>query len=122
MFQEHGFIDIHNLDKDPSKAEEALVDLVVFAATLGYVEFLKIFHDEFGTGILDDDPMYSKFEYAPPIVYARSRYQDKVVEYLLNVGVKDIDPLDTCFAEYFRRGEWPVRPEPLLICPMPYRV
>lgn len=122
VFQEHGLIDIHNFDKDPSKAEEALVDLVVFAATLGHVEYLKIFHEEFGTGILDDDPMYSRFEYAPPIVCARSRYQDKVVQYLLSIGVKDVDPLDTCFAEYFRSGEWPVRPQPLLICPMPYRV
>ena len=122
IFQEQGLIDIHNLDKDPRKAEEALVDLMVFAATLGHVEFLKIFHDEFGTGILDDDLMYTKFEYAPPIVCARSRYQDKVVEYLLSIGVKDVDPLKTCFAEYFRSGEWPVRPEPLLICPMPYRV
>ena len=122
VFQEHGLIDIHNLDKDPSKAEEALIDLVGFAATLGHVEFLKIFRDEFGTGILDDDPMYSRFEYAPSIVCARSRYQDEVVEYLLGIGVKDVDPLDTCFAEYFRSGEWPVRPEPLLICPMPYKV
>ena len=122
VFQEHGLIDIHNLDKEASKAEEALVDLVVFAATLGHVEFLKVFHEEFGTGIVDDDPMYLRFEYAPPIVCARSRFQDKVVEYLLSIGVKDVDPLDTCFAEYFRSGEWPVRPEPLLICPMPYRV
>lgn len=121
VFQEQGLIDIHNLDKNPSNAEEALVDLVAFAAAMGYVDFLKIFHDEFRTRILDDDPMYARFEYAPLIVCARSRYQDKVVEYLLSIGVKDVDPLDTCFAEYFRSGEWPVKPGPLLICPMPYR-
>ena len=45
------------------------------------------------------------------------------VEYLLSIGVKDVDLLDpdTSFSENFRSGEWPVKPRPLLNCPMPYR-
>lgn len=72
VFQERGLIGIHNPDKDPSKAEEALVELVTFAAAMGYVTFLKAFRDDFGTGILDDDPMYSRVEYPLPIICARS--------------------------------------------------
>lgn len=45
------------------------------------------------------------------------------VEYLLSIGVKDVDLLDpdTSFSETIRSGEWPVKPRPLLNCPMPYR-
>ena len=50
VFQERGLIDIHNPDKDPNKAEEALVELVTFAAAMGHVDFLKAFRDDFGTG------------------------------------------------------------------------
>ena len=112
-------IDAHYLDKDPVKAENNLVEVSVYAAAMGHVECLRILR-EYGTD-LDDSSLYSRRECPPLIIAAKAWSQDKVVEYLLSIGVKDVDPLDTCIADDFRSGEFPAEPKPLSICSMPYK-
>lgn len=119
FFQEGGLIDVHHLDKDPVKAEKDLVEVLVYAAAMGHVECLRILC-EYGVD-LDDGPLYSRCEYPPLIIAAKAWSQDKVVEYLLSIGVKDVDPLDTCVADDFRSGKFPAEPSPLLTYSMPYR-
>ena len=113
-------IDAHYLDKDPVKAENNLVEVSVYAAAMGHVECLRILR-EYGTD-LDDSSLYSRRECPPLIIAAKAWSQDKVVEYLLSIGVKDVDSLDICVADDFRGGEFSADPRPLLACFMPYRV
>lgn len=119
FFQESGLIDIHHLDEDPVEAEKNLAGVVMYAAGRGHVECLRILR-EYGVD-LDDGPLYSRFEFPPPIIVAKAWSQNKVVEYLLSIGVKDINPLDTCMADDFRNGEFPAEPKPLSTCPLPYK-
>lgn len=119
FFQENGLIDIHHLDEDPVEAEKNLAEVVIYAAGHGHVECLRILR-EYGVD-LDDGSLYSRFEFPPPIIVAKAWSQNKVVEYLLSIGVKDINPLDTCIADGFRNGEFPAEPKPLSTCPLPYK-
>jgi hypothetical protein len=98
-------------------SEHRLLRAVTVACELGNLGFIRVLAHN---GVnMDDGSIYAKYELFPPIITAKSFRQDALVQMLLEINVRDIDPLTTSLGELFARGEYPRDPKPPRQCRMP---
>lgn len=88
--------------------------IVALACRHGNFEFLKAFFDHGAP--LNDDAIYDRRGYPPPIVMAMCFRQDALVEALKQLGAHEVDPLQSIFADLFKQGDFPCDPPPPLPC------
>ncbi|GIK03553.1 hypothetical protein Aspvir_007625 [Aspergillus viridinutans] len=94
-------------DEDDSSV---LADLVCLACRHGNFEYLKALFDH---GVpLNDDDIYNRRGYPPPIVMAKCWRQDTLVEALKKLGAHEVDPLQSILGNRFKQGEFPCDPPP----------
>lgn len=120
MLLDRGNFDHHQLDEDSQKAEYYVASFMGEACqhgNLGFVQGLA----QHGVPV-DDRDFYARHEFPPPIVVAMAFRQDHVVRGLRELGAREVDPLDTTFAEGFANGKYPCDPPPPRECRMPWIV
>lgn len=88
--------------------------IVALACRHGNFEFLKAFFDHGAP--LNDDAIYDRRGYPPPIVMVMCFRQDALVEALKQLGAHEVDPLQSIFADLFKQGDFPCDPSPPLPC------
>ncbi|GIJ82269.1 hypothetical protein Asppvi_000775 [Aspergillus pseudoviridinutans] len=87
-----------------------LADLVCLACRHGNFEYLKALFDHGAP--LNDNAIYSRRGYPPPIVMAMCWRQDTLVKALTKLGAHEVDPLQTITANRFKQGDFPCDPPP----------
>ncbi|EAW12200.1 Ankyrin repeat protein [Aspergillus clavatus NRRL 1] len=95
------------LDDDGDYSED-LADLVALACRHGNFEFLKALFDHGAP--LNDDAIYTRRRYPPPIVMAMCWRQDALVEALRTIGADEVDPLQSIIGNRFQQGDFPRDP------------
>jgi hypothetical protein len=90
----------------------ALAKLVSVACAHGNFEFLKVLFDHGAP--MNDDAIYSQWQYPAPIVIAMCYRQDALVEALRKLGAHEVDPLQSIIGYRFKEGYFPrnTRPPP----------
>lgn len=110
LILDRGLVDFTKLDDDPHEAEHDMVDIVLAACQQGNVGVIQALARQ---GVsLDDASLYARHNYPPPIVAAMAFRHDHLVRALRELGVPEVDPLDTIVAQDFINGKYPCDPPP----------
>lgn len=120
LLLDRGIFDIHKLDDNPQEAEGCVVRLMGLACQQGNIGFIQALAQHGVT--VNDESLYARHDCPPPIIVAMAFRQNHVVRVLLELGAREVDPLDTIWGGGFANGKYPCDPSPPPDCSMPWRV
>ncbi|KAF2686818.1 hypothetical protein K458DRAFT_485967 [Lentithecium fluviatile CBS 122367] len=94
----------------------SLADCMMAAAQQGNTKFL-IALAYYGVPLEDYDGygFYINADCPPPIVAAKAFKQAETVEALKEIGVSDMDPMQSIIARHFKSGRYPCDPPPFIV-------
>lgn len=119
LLLDRGLVELNKLDDGPQSAESYLVELVALACQQGNVGFVEALAQHGFT--MNDESVYARQDLPPPIILAMAFRQDHLVQALRELGVEEVDPLDSMIGKDFASGKFPCDPPAPPECTMPLK-
>lgn len=119
LLLDRGIVELSKLDNNPQSTESYLVDLVALACQQGNVGFVQALAQHGFT--MNDESLYARHDLPPPTVLAMAFRQNHLVQALRELGVGEVDPLDSMIGKDFANGKYPCDPPAPPECTMPWK-